>query len=71
VGNRPDGLVGEMPVPEIVGRVAGGGSVTSGAPGSVVGVTTTASVAEPENESAPLADAFAEICTCSPRAALA
>ena len=59
-----------MPVPEIVGSVPDAGSVTKGLVGVVVGLTTTTSVAESENERAPFADAFAEICTCSPSAAL-
>jgi hypothetical protein len=71
VGNRPDGSVGEMPVPEIVGSVPGTGSVTRGPTGLLVGFTTTTSVAEPEKESAPAADALAVSCTCSPSAALA
>jgi len=70
VGNRPDGFVGEMPVPEIVGNVPDAGSVIRGLVGLVVGFTTTTSAAEPEKERARAADAFAEISTCSPRAAL-
>jgi hypothetical protein len=70
VGNRPDGSVGEMPVPEIVGSVPDVGSVMRGLVGLVVGLVTTTSVAESEKEAAPAADAFAEICTCSPSAAL-
>ncbi len=59
-----------MPVPEIVGSVPDAGSVMRGLVGLVVGLTTTTSVAESENERAPFAEAFAEICTCSPSAAL-
>ena len=58
-----------MPVPEIAGSVPDAGSVMSGLVG-LVGLTTTTSVAESENERAPFAVAFAEICTCSPSAAL-
>ncbi len=70
VGKRPDGSVGEMPVPEIVGSGPDPGSVISGLVGLVAGFTTTTSVAEPDQESAPFADALADTCTCSPSAAL-
>lgn len=70
VGKRPDGSVGEIPVPEIVGSVPEFGSVIKGLVGLVVGLTTTTSVAESEKERAPVADALAESCTCSPSAAL-
>jgi len=68
VGNRPEGLPGEIPVPEITGSICGGGRVTTGAAGRD---TTTTSVAESVKEYAPLAEAVAEICTCSPSAAFA
>jgi hypothetical protein len=70
VGKRPDGSVGEIPVPEIVGSVPEFGSVIKGLVGLVVGLTTTTSVAESEKERAPVADALAESCTCSPSVAL-
>jgi hypothetical protein len=69
VGNRPDGSVGEMPVPEIVGIVPGTCSVTSGLVGLLGGLARTTSVAELENERALVAEAVAVIRTCSPGAA--
>lgn len=70
VGNRPDGLLGDTPVPEMAGSVAGDKEM-DGTVGVVVDDTATTSVADPENDFAPLADAVAVICTCSPSAALA
>jgi hypothetical protein len=51
VGNRPDGSVGETPVPEIAGSLPGAGSVTDEL-GVDVGAATIRSDAEPVNESA-------------------
>jgi len=64
------GLPGVVPVPAIGGSDTGG-SVMAGTVGLTVGATTTTSVAEPWNESAPLAAALANSSTCSPSAAFA
>lgn len=63
VGNRPDGLPGDTPVPDIGGKDVGG-SVTGGVLGCVVGElgggeVTTTSVAEPLNDFEPLPVALA------------
>ena len=74
VGNRLAGLPGEVPVPAIGGRAAGGSViVTEGlaeGDGFLGGETATTSVAEPVNGRAFGAEAVAESCTCSPSAAL-
>ena len=72
VGNRPDGSLGEVPVPESGGSVTGGnvmplaGSVVD-VVGEVAGFVTT-SVAESVNDSDLLAVARALSWTCSPMA---
>ncbi len=77
VGNKLDGSVGEMPVPEIDGSVpgtcsvAGGIVVPDGLAEVLVDCTATTSVAVAENDFAPAAEACAVIRTCSPDAALA
>jgi hypothetical protein len=68
------GLPGEVPVPAIGGRDAGGSViVTDGlaeGDGFFGGETATTSAAEPVNERAFRAEAVADSCTCSPSAAL-
>lgn len=59
VGKSPDGLVGEMPVPEIAGSLAGAGKLITGIGGLLDDDTVTTSVAEPENEAALVPVAFA------------
>ena len=72
VGNRPEGLVGETPVPEIAGKLMPGGSVvpggkpTAGELGMAVLAATTMSEAVPWNDRAPEAVASAEMRTCPP-----
>ena len=72
MGNRPAGSLGDTPVPVSGGSVAGAGRVMDEGSGAVVDVAddaTTTSAADPVNESAPEAVAFAEIRTCSPAVA--
>lgn len=59
VGNRPAGLLDDVPVLGIDGRVVGGGKVIAGVLGLVCGLTVTTSVADAWKESAPVAVAFA------------
>lgn len=76
VGNRSNGLTGETLVPGIGGSPVSGGSPVCGGTaldgtGAVVALgATTTSVADAENDSAPLADAFAVNCTCAAGGAL-
>lgn len=70
VGNRPDGSVGDTPVPEIAGRVVPGGKLTAADEfGMAVFAATTTSDAVPVNDRAPEAAASAEIRTCPPTVA--
>lgn len=69
VGNSPAGLLGEVPVPGSAGSEVGG-SVTPGRLALTVGVRTTTSVADPESDRDPLADALAVSLTCSPSGAV-
>ena len=70
VGNRPDGLVGETPVPDIAGRLVPGGKPTeAGELGMAVFAATTTSDAVPVNDRAPEAVASAEMRTCPPTVA--
>jgi hypothetical protein len=79
VGNKPDGFMGETPVPAMVGRVPGTGTVACGpvpvpapaVPLAGLVLTCTRSVADAANEVAPGADAFAVTRTCSPLLAFA
>ncbi len=75
VGNKLAGLPGDVPVPAMGGSDAGGSViVTGGLVGPecfLGGDTATTSVAELVNERALLAEAVADSCTCSPRAAFA
>ncbi len=64
VGNKPAGLVGDVPE---LGNV---GSEVGGAIAGTVGVTTTTSVADPENAREPFAEALAVSLTRSPRGTL-
>jgi len=72
VGNRPDGSLGETPVPVSGGSVTGG-SVTPPAGVVVVGegaaVADTVSAAESVYDSDLVADALAVSCTFSPAVA--
>lgn len=70
VGNRPDGLVGETPVPEIAGRLVPGGKLMVGELGMVAFAATTTSDAVPLNDRAPEAMASAEMRTCPPTVAV-
>jgi len=69
VGNRPDGSVGETPVPDIAGSVVPGGRVADEL-GIVVPAATTRSEAVPLNDRAPEAVASAEMCARSPAVAV-
>jgi len=69
VGNRPDGSVGETPVPDIAGSVVPGGKVVDEL-GMVVLAATTRSEAVPLNDRAPVAVASAEMCARSPAVAV-
>jgi hypothetical protein len=70
VGNRPDGSVGETPVPEIAGRLVPGGKLTGADElGMAVFAATTTSDAVPVNDRAPEAVASAEMRTCRPTVA--
>ena len=69
VGNRPEGLVGETPVPEMGGRLVPGGRLAEELGMAVLAATTT-SDAVPLNDRAPEAVASAEICTSAPTVAL-
>ena len=73
VGNRPDGSVGETPVPDIAGSVVPAGRLVPGGKvdelGMAVLAATTRSEAVPLNDRAPEAVASAEIRARSPAAA--
>ena len=74
VGKRLDGFVGETLVPAIGANVPVGAGLDGFAIGVGVGagaVAVTTSVAVPENEIAPGADALAESCHCMPTVAWA
>lgn len=68
VGNKPEGLAGETPVPGMGGRFCCGGMLTVEL-GMLAFAATTLSRADPVNDNAPAAVALADICTSSPSAA--
>jgi hypothetical protein len=69
VGNKPDGSVGDTPVPGIVGRFVPVGRLDEELEIDVLAATTT-SEAVPLKDRAPEAVASAEMRTCTPTPAV-